>query len=242
MSSVSSLASIFAKLDSITAFRIQPTTPGDTLTTAALARLAASIPVASIASFTTGKPFFTVGDGGTELSHVASAAGSAIAPVWPLGIAQSSGARVVEAFAYPLGHIAEGSAKVGGSGTSIPIPAATSATPIGFIYQGGSLTFALALLDYSVRTLALAYGMEELETGAGTSTDPYRTVASQGTIGTHGLLCFRATGKRKDNKTLAIDMLDCTINPNPDINISGKAVNPIAVAGSCTAHIHSVYA
>ena len=242
MSSVPSTASIIKSLTSIDLYKIQPTTPGDTVTTAALSRAATTIPVSAITNFSDTEPFFIVGDGGTELNSVSGApSGSNIVPARPIALAQASGARVVEAIKYALGHIAEGSARITGTSSTTPIPAATSATPIGFLSTGGALGFALAGLSFDTRILALAFGMDELETGAGTSGDPYTTVISQISVGTHALACLRGRATRKDGKTVEIDMLDCTVTVNADVNFSGKAVNPIAIAGSCTAHVVRIW-
>jgi hypothetical protein len=238
MSSIPSVASIIKSLTSLDLYKQQPTTPGDTTTTSALARLATTIPVAAITNFADTEPFFIIGDGGTELNTVSGApSGSNIVPATPIALAQSSGARVLEALKYPLGHIGEGSAKITGSSTTVPIPAATSATPIGFLSTGGALGFAFSLLSADARTLALAFGQDELETGAGTAADPWTTVISQLTVGTHALACLRGRALRKDGKIVLIDMLDCTVTVAADFNFAGKAVSPIAVAGSCTSHI-----
>lgn len=238
MSSIPSVASIIKSLTSIDLYQIQPTTPGDTTTTAALARGAATIPVAAITNFATTEPIFIVGDGGTELNTINGApSGLNIVPAQPLALAQASGARVVEAIKYVLGHIAEGSARLTGSSTVVPIPAATASVPIGFLSTGGALGFAIAGLSFDSRILNLAYGQDQLETGAGTSGDPWTMVASQLSVGTHSLACLRGLATRKDGKTVQIDMLDCTVAVSADNNFSGKAVNPIAIAGSCTAHV-----
>lgn len=243
MSSIPSTASIIKSLTSIDLYKIKSSSPGDTTTTSAIARLAATIPVAAITNFSDTDPFFIVGDGGTELNVVSGApSGTDIVPGRPIALAQASGARVVEATKYVLGHIAEGSARMTGSSSTIPIPAATATTPIGFLSTGGELGFALAGLSFDTRILSLAFGQDELETGAGTAADPDTTVISQSTVGTHSLACLRGRAVRKDGRIIEIDMLDCTVTVAADVNFSGKAVNPIAIAGSCTAHIIRAWA
>lgn len=242
MSSIPSVSSIIKSLTSMSLFKIQPTTPGDTTTTSALAREAATIPVAAITGFADTEPFFIVGSGGTELNAVSGTpAGTDIVPARPIALAQDSGARVVEAIEYPLGHVAEGSARLTGTSTTTPIPAATAQVPIGYLSSGGALGFALSLLSFDTRSLALAFGQDELETGAGTSSDPWTTVIGQLSVGTHSLACIRGRAVRKDGKTVEVDFLDCTVTVNADVNFSGKAVNAIAVAGSCTSHIVRIW-
>lgn len=148
MSSIPSVSSIIKSLTSIDLYKIQPTSPGDTVTTGALARAATTIPVSSLTGFADTEPLFIVGDGGTELNAVSGtpAAGN-IVPARPIALAQSTGARVVEAIKYALGHIAEGTARFTGTSTTTPIPAATSSTPIGFLSVGGALGFAFSLLS-----------------------------------------------------------------------------------------------
>lgn len=235
MPSITTVASVFKTLTSITIYRETSGTHGSTTTTAALARSALTIPVAAITNFSNLDEIVIQGDGGTELNSINGVpAGSNIVPARPILIVQSSGAAVIEMTASPAGHIAEGSARTGGTATVTPIPAATSATPIGYFNVGGALSFAFSVLGWDHRAIALAFGQEELETGAGTSGDPWQTVVGQASVGTHNLLCFRARGVRKDGKILEIDALDCTLSVQADLNISGKVVNPVAVAGSCT--------
>lgn len=244
MSSVSaSIRSIFARLTSIDLYVPQTTSPGDTITTAGLARDAATIPVSAITSFADLDPIAIIGDGGTELNAVNGApSGSNIVPARKIVIAQSSGARVLEMVKRALGGIGEGSARMTGSGNSTPITDATSNVPVGYLITGGNLGFAFALKDFSMRSLALAFGQDELETGAGTSGDPYQNLFSQNTIGTHSTpLCARLKGVRKDGKIIEVDFLDLTLTPNADINLSGKADQAIPVSGNCTGIITRFY-
>lgn len=242
MSSIPSVASIVKSLTSIDLYKIQPTSPGDTVTSAGLARAATTIPVSSLTGFADTEPFFIVGDGGTELNTVSGTpSAGAITPALPIALAQSSGARVVEALKYSLGHIAEGSARLTGTSTTTPINAATSQTPIGYLTSAGALGFSIGGLSFDTRILNLAFGQDELETGAGTSGDPWTTVVSQLSVGTHALACLRGRALRKDGKNIQLDMLDCTVTVNADINFSGKAVNAITIAGSCTGHVIRIW-
>ncbi|MBA2706253.1 MAG: hypothetical protein H0U59_00410 [Gemmatimonadaceae bacterium] len=241
MPSTANLSDVFKSLTSITAYRAQPTSPADTTTTAALARDAAVIPVTSATGIVAAEPFFLIGDAGTELNTVASIATTNVTPSRKVVIAQAIGARYLEAVAYSLGHIAEDSAQVGGSSSLNPIPAATSSVPIGYFNLGGALSFGFSLLGVNARSFALAFGQEELETGTGTSADPWQNLAGQTTVGTHSMLCFRALGVLKSGKFIEVDMLDCTTEVAADLNISGKSVRPIPVGGSCTGHIVRIW-
>lgn len=241
MSSVPTLASVFKSLTSITAYKAV-SGGGDQLTTLAAARDATTLTLAATTSFTALDPIIIVGDGGSELNSYASAASLVVTLGRKLALAQSVGARVYEAAAVAMGHIAEDSARFGGTSSSNPIPAATSSTPIGYLQVGGELNWGFSLLGFDTRTLAYSFGQDELETGTGVSGDPYQTVIGQGTVGTHGLLCFRAKGVRKDGMNVEVDFNDCTIDAAADVNISGKQVRPVAVGGRCTSHIMRIYA
>jgi hypothetical protein len=238
MSSIATVASVFKTLTSITAYREVSGTHGDTTTTSALARLAATIPVAAITNFLDLDSIVIQGDGGTELNSINGApAGSNIVPARPIALVQSSGAAVKEMVASPAGHIAENSARFGGSASVVPIPAATSATPIGYFNVPGALSFNFGVLGFDHRSLAFVFGKEEDESGVGTAADPYQSVIGQSTVGIHNLLCFRARGVRKDGKIIEVDFCDVTLAVNADVNISGKQVNPLAVGGNCTTTI-----
>lgn len=242
MSSIATVASIFKQLTSITFYREAASTHGSTTTTAALARLASTLPVVAITNFTDLDPIVIQGDGGTELNAINGApAGSNIVNLRPIALAQSSGAAIIEMVSSAAGHIADGSAKVGGSSSTTPITAATAVSPIGFLSGAAALTFAFSLKDFSVRSLAMAFGQEENETGAGSSADPYQIPVGLSTVGTHGLLCARLRGVRKDGKIIEVDMCDMTVTVAADVNLSGKTDVQIPVAGSCTGLIFRLW-
>ena len=162
MSSIPSVSSIIESLTSMTMYRPQTSTPGDTTLTANVARDAATIPVAAVTNFSANDPIAIMGDGGTELNSYVSTATLDVTTGLKIVLAQSLGARVLEMVASPLGDIAEDSARFTGASSSTPIPAATSRTPIGYLSNPGELGFAFGLLSFDYRSLALAFGMDEL--------------------------------------------------------------------------------
>lgn len=242
MSSIPALSSIIESLTSMTSYRPQATTPGDTTLTANAARDAATVPFAAVTNFAANDPIAIIGDGGTELNSYVSTATLVVTLGRKLVLAQTSGARVLEMEALALGDIAEDSVRFTGASSSTPIPAATSRTPIGYLSNPGELGFAFGLLSYDYRSLALAFGMNELETGAGSASDPYQFSIGRDDVAAHGLLCFRGRGVRTDGKIVEVDFLDCTIDVSADVNISGKTVRPINVAGKCTGVISRIWA
>jgi len=240
MSSVPTLASVIKSLTSISAYKIV-SAGGDTTTTANAAKDAATILVTAATSFTNLDPIAIMGDGGSELNGWTSVSSLTVTLARKLAIAQTAGARVVEMAAVAMGHIAEDSARFGGTSQSTPIPAATSSTPIGYLSGSGELTFGFGLLSFDARSLAYAFGQDELETGAGSASDPYQDVFGQASVGQHGVLFFRARGVRKDGAIVEVDFNDCTIDAAADVNISGKTVRPIPVGGRCTSIIARIW-
>jgi hypothetical protein len=96
--------------------------------------------VSAITNFSDVDPIAIIGDGATELNAVSGApSGSDVVPDGKIVIAQASAARVLELVKRGLGHIAEGSARMTGSGIWVPITAATAQVPIGYLITGGNL-------------------------------------------------------------------------------------------------------
>lgn len=231
---------IIKSLTSIAAYRILTPLAGDTLgdttTTAATTSPDPTVAVASILNFADGDPAFNVGSGGLELLEIMGAPALAMPLRRPALIAQDTGSRFVEAVRIPLGHIVEGSASFGGGSSSTPIPAATSATPVGSFFVAGALTGKFSLLNFTARSLALAFGQNETTSGTGTSADPTTQIINGQTRDTAGLLSFRGAVVLKDGSFAEVDFLDCTVAGTVDVNISGKTVAPIPIAFDCTAH------
>lgn len=229
---------IFQKLTSIDAYRIATGTFGDTTSADAITPPDTSVAVDGTLNFTDGDPIFVVGSGGLELDEIVGApVGSPLVLRRPLMIAQDAGARIVEAVRLPLGHIGEDSATFSAASTSTPIPAATSSSPIGHFFVPGDLTGAFSLITMSPRSVAIAFGQAENTSGTGTSASPTQQLVNGQTIGTAGLLCFRAAGLLKDGTFCEVDFLDATVAGTATINISGKALRPIPVSFGCTGYI-----
>lgn len=229
---------IIKSLSSIAAYRVESIAPiGDTTTTAPVLKADPTVGVAAITNFADGDPAFNIGSGGLELLEIMGAPAPAMPLRRPALIAQDTGSRFVEAVRIPLGHIAEGSASFGGGSSSTPIPAADSMVAVGSFFVPGTLTGKFSLLSFSARSLALAFGQDEVTNGTGTSADPTTQLINGDTVGTAGLLCFRAAAILKDGSFAEVDFLDCTVAGTVDVNISGKAVAPIPIAFDCTAHV-----
>src|SRR5690349_19103792 len=76
--------------------------------------------VSAITNFSDVDPIAIIGDGATELNAVSGApSGSDVVPDGKIVIAQASAARVLELVKRGLGHIAEGSARMTGSGIRV---------------------------------------------------------------------------------------------------------------------------
>lgn len=202
---------IFKELTSLSKYIIQPTTPGDELTTVAVAVGDSTVTVAGTTNFADLEPVFIIGDGGTELNAIAGSPVAAMPVLYKTAFAQSIGARFVEALEIPLGHIDEAGVTYGATRPLTPVESAVSRLPIAFIAQGADMVAGFNLLGYNNLNLQEALGMTENETGAGTLADPYQVGIGRLDIGNQGVQCYRALGVRKDLSTVQVDFLNATV-------------------------------
>lgn len=242
MPRLNNASELFKFLDSVDVFRIATGTFGDTVTTSALARAAATVPVSAITNFSSLDPLFIVGDGGTELNSInGTPSGLNIVPLHPITIAQSSGARVVEAVRSALGHVAEDGATFGGSMSSTPINAATSRVALAYFAGPAELTWSFTLLGHNNQNLLAAFGATETETGAGTSADPHTALIDGLSVGTQGTQCFRLKGRRNDGKSVWVDLNDAIVDVNASVNMGASTPSGMALAGKCTSIIQRIF-
>lgn len=208
-------------ISKVEAFSIVGSSPFDTTTTADLAVLAATIGVTAITNATAADPIMIIGDGGVELNKLGTP--NLTMPLgWKAAIAQSSGARMVEAVGRNLGHIDASGVQYSANMQLTPIDAATSVTPIAYQRGLGELSAKFNLRGFNNQNWQFIHGVEESESGAGTQSDPYQSVIGGQSLGTHGLLCIRVTGYRFDSKTVTQDYCNVTMDVQVNTNIGGN--------------------
>lgn len=232
---------LFQYLNKWYKFTIQSGTIGDTTTTAAIAVTDDSVNVAAATNFTAADFAMIDGDGGVEVTQLGTPAASPMPFTRPLLLAQSSGARLVEAQRIDMGHIAEGGIQFGGSQTLTEIKAATSRTAIAFFGESTTLTLNAPLLGYNNLNLLAVFGAIESESGAGTSSDPYGAAISQDTVGTQGLHCYRAEGTLYDGRVVQIDFTGCTVEVNANITIGAPNPDGMPLSVKCTTFIQRIW-
>jgi len=215
---------LFQYLNKFYKFVIQPTTPGDTTTAGAITAGDTDVDVTAITNFTAADFVMIDGDGGVEIQTIGTPATTPMPVTRPFLVAQSSGARFVEAQRIDLGHVAEGGIQFGGSSTLTEIKAATSRTAIAFFGESTTLTLTAPLLGYNNLNLQAVFGATESETGSGTASAPYAVVIDSNTVGTQGLHCYRAEGVLYDGRIVQVDFVQATVEINNNITIG--AANP----------------
>lgn len=221
---------ILKGLTKVELFAIVASTPGDTVTTADLAVGAATIGVSAITNFTAADPIMIIGDGGVELNKIGTP--NTTMPLgWKAAFAQTSGARLVEAVARNVGHIDTNGVQYSASLSLTPIDAATSATPLNYQRGQGELTAKFGLRGFNNLNWQLAHGVDEGETGVGSAADPHQIAIHGQNMGTHGIMCARATGYRFDGKIVTQDYLNCVVEVAVQTNFGGStpAVIPVGV-------------
>ena len=232
---------VYTELSSIVAYREPTSTHGDTLTTDAQAVADISIDLTSATNFVANDPILISGDQGSELNEISAIAVLVATLKRKVLFANSIGSRVLGLVRIPLGHIGEDSAEFSGAPTVNAVPAATSKTPIAYIAVGGELSGRFSLTGFNVLNMQLAFGAAESEIGTGVVGDPYRGAIGRAAMGTQGILCFKATGLRKDGSTIEVDFVDVTITGSPTMNVSGKTGRPIPVEFRAITHVINIW-
>lgn len=200
------------------AYDIQPTTPGDTTTTAPVVAGDATVAVTAITNFTVGDPAFVIGDGGVELVTLGTP-NLSMPIIQKAAIAQSTGARFVEAVERNLGHIEARGLDIGGTYAKSPVNSAVWRTAITYLAPNpAELSFGFNLLGLNGENWQRAFGITEAVLGAGTAADPYRALINGSTVGTQGISCYRVLGTRQDLKTVQVDFL------NPQVAVAVQSV------------------
>jgi hypothetical protein len=196
---------------------------GDTTTSASLAVGASTVTTAAITNFTNGDPVCIDGDGGTELNAINGTVATSEPLKYKSAFAQSSGARFVEMVEKPLGHIDENGITFGVQQQLNPVVSAISRVPIGYLVGGpGEMSLSVALRGFNNLNFQTMYGLDEAETGTGTSADPYQAAIGLVNLGSHGLLCFRASGTLYDGRTVTQDFCGAKVEVNGSIQIGSS--------------------
>ena len=221
---------LFKSISTLEVFRLATATPGDTITTAALAAAAPSVSVSATTSFASADPVFIIGDGGVELNACGTPA-LAMPLKYKAAFAQSTGARFVEAIGVNLGYLSEAGATFSPSQSLTAILSANSATPLNYITGSAELSATFELLAFSGLNLHTMLGITEAETGVGTAADPYQYVVGGANIGTQGTQCFRLTGVLHSLQNFHLDFLNARIEVGGQMtfNRSAPAVYPVTI-------------
>jgi hypothetical protein len=232
---------LFQYLNKWYKFVVASGTPGDTTTAAATVVGTASVNVTASTNFTIGDFVMVDGDAGVEVMTLGTIATTPMPTTVPFLLANSSGARFVEATRIDMGHIAEGGIQYGGSQTLTEIKAATSRTAIAFFGESTTLTLNAPLLGYNNLNLLSVFGATESEDGAGTASDPYGIAITGDTVGTQGLHCYRAEGALYDGRIVQIDFTGCTVEVNNNITIGAASPDGMALSVKCTSFIQRIW-
>lgn len=231
--------SLWRKLTAVELIRIQTGTIGDTTTTAAVTGSGAetTVAVTAITNFAAGDKALISGDGGVECVKVGAVPATAMPVSYAPKLAQSSGARFVEAVSVPLGKIGEAGLSFTPAKPLTPILSAVDDGPINFIDGTLDMSFAVPLLEYDGLNHQLITGYADAETGAGSAADPYQAVIGAVNQVLQGIQVVRFTGIRHDGKFLQIDALDVKVEPSQGIDHNRQGPAALVLAGRFTRYI-----
>jgi hypothetical protein len=222
--------SYWRRFSAITLYRIASGTPGDTTTTAPVAKSATTIPVVGITNFTAADPAFLIGSGGFELIS-AIGTPNVTMPITnqKVHFAQSTGARFVEAVAVSLGRFSKDGAGITPSRTLTAVEAADRDLPIGYFESALEISCTFGLLEYEGLNWQFICGYEDSEIGTGVVADPFQAALGENDQVLMSNVALRLTGIRADAKNIQFDMLDCRFETSGQVthNRSGEAILPV---------------
>lgn len=232
---------VFKYVTKISVLRIKSAAPGDSLTTTAIAKAAATVDVAAAANFAEGEFAFVIGSGGTDLVKLAAPADPALPFALKALFPQDIGARIVSATESNLGHISEGGFTFGGTLTLNPVKAATARTPIAYVSETGEMTVGFSLLGHNNLNLAMAFGATEDEIGDGSAADPHAIGIGQDTMGSQGLQAIRLQGVRHDGKIVDLFAIDAQVSVNVTATLGSGQQAGLPVSMKITNLVQRIY-
>ena len=227
---------LFKKVTALSWVRIQPTSPGDTTTTAAVLGTGAetTVAVTSSTGFTTGDLAFIIGDGGHDLVKIGTPAASM--PVTPPPkIAQSTGARFVEAESVALGKYAQDSISWTANKTLTSIFEEIADTAVVQIESPIEFSISFGILNYSLLNLQFSAGYADAETGDGLA----ETTAHQVLLGgvnqaVHGPQVIRLDGLKHDLKKIRMDFTNAQVETAINANVGKSNASVLNVTCKCS--------
>ena len=233
MPRVTDATTLLRKLTAVDLYRLQTGTIGDTTTSALTAKGAATLALTGFTNFTSGDPVFLIGSGGMELiSAIGTPGASTPITNQKVHFAQNAGARVVEAQKISLGKIGKKTTKFSPSKSLTAIFSDVDDGAIAYLDGPIEIGMSFGLYDWTPLALQLALGLNDDETGAGTTADPY-----QGSIGDpvqayQTFQAIRCTGLRADGKTFEIDFLNCRFEVSGEIALDARdeaSIIPVSI-------------
>lgn len=229
MSLTTDISRSIRKLTSLVRYQIASGTIGDTVTTAPTARSDVSVAITATTNFTAADPVLLISAGGVELiSAIGTPNVTQTISNQKIHFVHPTGARFVEAVAYPLGKIAKGTAKLTGTKPSTPIFSDVDDAAIGFIDGNKELGMGFGLYEMTPQALQAAFGDTEDVIGAGTNADPYQgAVGDPNAVAAIPYMVFRATGLLQGGRVFEIDFLDGRMATTIDTPLDGRDAPPV---------------
>ena len=212
-------------------YRIATGTIGDTTTTAAVLGTGAETTVAVTATtnFTAADPCFIIGDGGLELTKIGTPATSMpVSP--PPKIAQSSGARFVEAVKVNIGKFLQDSVSWTGTRSLTAIFEEIGDVKVQSISSPLEFAISFGLLGYNGPNLQFATGFAEAETGDGLAeATAYQSLVGGLNQTVQSEQVIRWQGLRYDAKKIQIDFLNAEVETNINAPLQKTAASSLQV-------------
>jgi hypothetical protein len=161
---------------------------------------------------------------------------------FPLAFARSVGEACVEQEEFELGHVTTDGVTIDFQGNHNAVPAGTKRLVVTYLAEHTEFVFDLALLGFAQENWALAVGQSEDDVdGSGTEAAPTTLAVTADDFNEDNDLCWRFTGKRKDDQTVLLDLWACEVDftaisealrrgaPTP-VPIRGKSTSGLRVS------------
>lgn len=231
---------LWSHLTSVSVLRDQPTSPGSTTLSSAIAAGVMVLPVAAITNFAVGEPIRLGRGEETEYVRVhnstaPSGGNITLEASTPTRYAHPIGDPVVELVATDPGHIEDGGVTLDLNGSVEDVNSATQRMLLGQLTGFLDIAFNFGLLGFNVENLALALGMNETRVlGTGGATSPRTLTVDFSRALEVNDIALQFLGARKDGASVRITAMACEIDPSIQFTMARGSKLAIPVKGNST--------
>jgi len=226
---------LIKRLVSIEMFLPLTTSPFDQITAGATAKNNATITVPATTNASPNDHVFIIGANGIEVNQLGTPA-TTMPLTWKTAFQHPAGTRLLEAVKHSLGRVEVNGFSLSPSQQESIIEAADVETVVQTTKSTLELGWSFGLLGANAQNLLNALGYQDNESAAaGTAGDPRISTVGDATASLIDMVAFRITLLRFDSMTVTLDLTNCSIAPQGQIQMGGKSAASVTpFSGKCS--------